>query len=113
MENEQVIAMRLVTGEYVVATHDLQNSKPGHLQLIDPLIYNIIPGSQPKEFGVQFIPLVPLGMPGSSVSLKEDAVMFIMPEVHPEVFKRFQAITSRVVVPSKQVTPAKVHLATR
>lgn len=105
MKQGDLVSIRLITGEYVIAAW--AGAELGVVHLSDPLIYEVVPGQKPRQFGVRFTPLVPLSQPGCKVPLNLSATIFVSDEVHPEIAKRFRATISGIVVPDKEVAIAQ------
>jgi len=113
MKEGDIVSIRLVTGEYVIATYAGSQNQPGVIHLVDPLIYEVIPGKEKGQFGVKFTSLLPLGSPGCKIPLNLSATIYVSDEVHPEVAKRFQAIVSHIVVPGKGMNTPEVQIVQR
>ena len=88
---DNVIVVRLVTGEYVVAKR-LESPVEG-LVLEDPLVFDIMQRA-PGQFEMPCHPLIPLARPESKLTLLMRDVMFIVDEpAAPIVNQYIEAIT--------------------
>jgi len=88
---DNVIVVRLVTGEYVVAKR-LESPVEG-LVIEDPLVFDIVQNG-PNQFGMPCHPLIPLAKPGSKLTLLSRDVMFIVDDpAEPIVNQYMEAIT--------------------
>ena len=102
--DEDIIGLRLVTGEYVVAKRGgMDEQGDMGIDLIDPLIFEIVPGQEKGQFGMPVRPLIPLAKPGDGVTLQHRDIMFTIENLAEAIVEQYKDYTTpndkKIIVP--------------
>lgn len=108
MTKGELVNIRLTTGEYICGIFDVKTTEG--INLIDALLYDIVPGKEQGQFGVRFTPLMPLTSPGSAVCLRDGAILAVTDTIHSEIEKRYRKVVSPLVVPEKDIKVSNLQL---
>jgi hypothetical protein len=84
---------RISTGELIIA--EFGNPGSEEIQLIDPVMVEV--HGTPKGPQIGMGALIPLGLPGDSITINEDHIQFWVDKPNPALLERYADVRTKLI----------------